>query len=159
MQVGQRHKQPHAPHDELYHVLAHHGAALGRRGVFGLKLQAQQRQDGARDPAEEEPQADDDGQLQDAHLQVLLLDELVVEDTPAHVAQVEHVGGPVDADHHRAHNHHGHHHLVDQRIEPGLCDGLLRESMLLLIHLQIVGDAGDGQYAGQLHDPPDEQLH
>ena len=48
---------------------------------------------------------------------------------------------------------------MGQRIEPGLCDRLLRELMLLLIHLQIVGDAGDGQDTGQLHDPPDEQLH
>ena len=45
---------------------------------------------------------------------------------------------------------------MDKRVEPGLGDGLFREIVLLLVHLQIVGDAGDGQDTGELHDPPDE---
>ena len=31
--------------------------------------------------------------------------------------------------------------------------------MFFLVHLQVVGDAGDGQDAGELHNPPDEQLY
>ena len=122
-------------------------------------MQAHQAEYGPRYPSEQEPCAHHDRQFHDTHLEVLLVDELVIEDVPAHVAQVEYIGCPVNADHHRTDDERGQYHLVCQGIEPGLRHGLLRELVLLLIHLQVVRDTGDGQNTGQLHDPPDEQLH
>ena len=119
----ERDHQPHAPDEHLNHVLAHHLARGRRRGVAALIVCAQQSQDGACNPAEEEPQRDDHRQLQDRYLQVLHIDEVVFEDLPAELVEVEHLRRPVDTQHHGADAHDGHHHLLYEVVSPGLRDG------------------------------------
>ena len=138
MQVGEYCQQPYAPDDQLYYVFAHHGAAFCCCGVFCFKMQAHQAEHGFRDPSEQEPCANDNGQFYHAYLEVFLVDELVIEDVPAHIAEVEYVGRPVDADHDRTDNKHGQYHFVCEGIEPCLGDGSFREIVFLLVHLQVV---------------------
>ena len=155
----QRREQPYAPDEHLDDVLAHHLLAVGRRRVLPVVVQTQQRQDRPRDVGEQEPQAHHHRQLHDAHLQVLQVDEVLVVYLPAQVAQVEDACSPVEGQHHRQDTHHRQRHAVHQQVEPRLRDGLLLQLVAVVVQLQVLADARDGQYARQLHDPPDEYLH
>ena len=84
----------------MQHVLAHDLSAGSRLWVFVFEVHTHQLQDGAVQIAEEEPHRHHHGQRQDAQLQVLQVNKVVFESSPAEVAEVEDVGCPIDADHH-----------------------------------------------------------
>ena len=159
MEHRQRDHQPDTPDQHLDHVLAHHLLRGSRRGVAVLIVLAQQGEDGMHDITEQEPDGDDHRELQDRHLQVLQVDEIILEDLPAELAEVKHLRSPVDTQHDRVDAQRRHQHLLHQCVSPGLGDGLLLEMLPFGVEFQILADTGDGQDTGQLHDPPDEHLH
>ena len=171
MEDGERHKQPDAPDEDLDDVLRHGRTAVSRIGVTVDVMQMQESQERLAEPREEEPQADNHCKFEDADGEILLLggsrevrrvgqvDELVFEDVPAEVAEVEYVGRPPDAEHDAADSHCRQYYLVHQVVNPRLGDGCLGQLATLAVELEILRQAGDGEDTCELHDPPDEHLY
>ena len=113
----------------------------------------------AVDVLEEEVQANHRRYGRNADGDGLCLNELRVENPTRGVAEVEHVGSPIDRDEHREHPEHRQQHVLDEMESPRIRDGFFVDVLALLIGCQPAGDTGDGEDARQLHDPPDEQLH
>ena len=113
--------------------------------------------------SEEEEQHHDLHGPEEAEGEVLGVDESDGEVVYRRVAQVEHVGGPVDGQDHRRGTQRGQHHAVHQPEEPRAGDGCLLVEVASFLVVAIVAqhrrDAGDGEDAGHLHGPPDEHLH
>ena len=102
------------------------------------------------------------GHLDDAEQtqsEILRIDERHREVLPCEGTQVEYIGSHIDAQGDGEQCHHRQQHLVHQSEDPVLGDRLVVDLVFLTVILHPAGDTSDGQDAGQLHDPPDEQLN
>ena len=114
---------------------------------------------GAADKREQEPQHHHHGDVEETDAEILAVDEMIGEHAPGQVAQVEHVGGPIDGDDYGEHAHRGYHHTVEQVVQPRLRDGAVVHVVAFAVGVHPLAHTRDGQYAGQLHDPPYQQLN
>ena len=158
MQDAQAEQQPSSPHHHLDDVLTHH---LPRTGILQMTLAEvllQQIEGKAVDVFEHKEERYHLDDAEEAHGEVVDVDELAVENLPRQRTQIEHVGSHVDAQRYRHQRHPGQHNGIDKAEEPCLRGRLLVQLLTIAVELHPVDEACDGQDAGQLHDPPDEQL-
>ena len=87
------------------------------------------------------------------------MDEVLCKDIAGGIAEVENIGSPIDREHDGENGQYGQCHFVDEVIEPCFGDRPCSEATASGPVLDQSLNAGDGENAGQLHHPPDEQLH
>ena len=87
------------------------------------------------------------------------MDIVLVEDFPGGVAHVEHICRPIDGDDEGEHARDRQQHLIYEAIAPFLGDSLAAQVSALGIYAEPSLAAGDGEHAGELHGPPDNNLY
>ena len=159
MENAEGQNQPYTPHQHLHHILGHHVLAGSGRPVVSLEVKFQKSLGGLVDIVEDDIEYSHQEDGEDADPEVGRVDERTAVDAQGGIAQVEDICCPIDGKHDRCHSCNGQQYMVHKAVSARLCDRLFVQLVTTCISTEQSAEAGDGEDARQLHNPPYQQFY